>query len=222
MSNPYGMPPSGPQPPVAPKKSRTGLYVGLACGCLLLVLVLVAAAGAGFWWLSADGDEEDPTSGPTTSEGPTEDPGEEPTEDPTEVTEGPIESPTEDPSEEPTSESGSSITLSVSSPEEGTTLETPDETLTTENGKFIGVAVTITNDGDEAIELGIEQFSFVATDGEEYHLTYITNDHGREIEPGDEVPTLMYADVPEDMELAEVTYTDDVGTGGQKISIPVD
>src|SRR5699024_6024323 len=82
MSSPYGISPSNPLPPAAPRKNRTGLYVGIACGCLLLVVLLLAAAGAGLWLFSSGGDE-DPTAGPTSSESAPEDPSEDPSDAPT-------------------------------------------------------------------------------------------------------------------------------------------
>ena len=220
MSAPYPMPPASPQPPPAPQKSRTGLYVGIACGCLLLIGILVALFGLGLWVFSRDDGGEDPTAGPTSARSSSEDPTEEPTD---EDTEDPLETPSEDPQEDPTSEDGTSFTVSVSAPEEGTTLETSTETLETENGKFIGVAVTMTNDGGTEIGLNLENFSFVATDGEEYPLIYGSfSTAGPQLPAGDEATALLYADVPEDMELTSITYTDEVGTGGKRIEIPVD
>ncbi|ASK66074.1 hypothetical protein CFK39_09895 [Brachybacterium avium] len=224
MSTPYGMPPADPQPPAAPQKSRTGLYIGIACGCLLLIAVVAAVGGVGLWMFSRDGGEDGPTAAPSTSESSTEDPTDEPTDEVTEEeSDDPLETPSEDPSEEPTSEAGASFTIKVSSPEEGTTLETSTETLTTENGKFIGVAVTITNDGGKEIGLDLDNFTFVDADGEEHALIYGSfSTAGPQIAPDEEADALLYADVPEDMELESITYTDAVGTSGKKIEIPVD
>ncbi|MGP9538257.1 DUF4352 domain-containing protein [Brachybacterium sp. AOP43-C2-M15] len=227
MSNPYGVPgaPSTPAP-----KSRTGLYVGLSCGCLLLVAVLIAVAGVALWLVSSSGEEE-PTGGPATSETPTDEPTDEPTGDPTDEptdeptdgpSDGPVETPTEDPSEDPTSEPGTSLTVNVSEPSEGATLDTNDETLETENGKFIGVAVIITNEGDEAVGLANENFRFYDDQGEEYTLIYGSySTSGPRIEPGEEATALLYADVEKDMVLESVSYTDEVGTAGEKITFPV-
>lgn len=234
MSNPYGVPgaphgaPGGPgMPPTPPPKRRTGLYIGIACGCLLLVGLLIAVVGVGLWLVGRDGDEE-PTAGPETSEAPSEDPlSEDPSEDPSEEatdepTDDPLETPSEDPSEDPTSEPGTSITVNVSEPSEGTTLDTDDETLETENGKFIGVAVIITNDGDSAIGLANENFRFYDDAGTEHPLIYARySTSGPEIEPGEEATALLYADVPEDLVLESVSYTDEVATGGEEIPFPV-
>ncbi|WP_114853371.1 DUF4352 domain-containing protein [Brachybacterium sp. YJGR34] len=230
MSNPYGLggpsaPPAQPAPPAPPAKNRTPLYIGLACGCLLLIAVVVAAVGVGFFVLSdRGGSEPTSTTSVTTDEEPTED---EPTEDePTEdePTDGPIETPTDDPSDDPTEDptGGATVSISVSTPEEGTTLETTDETIETENGKFIGVAVTITNEGDEEVGLSSDLFRFYDTDGQQHRLVFGSfSTSGPEIAPGEEATALLYADVPEDMELESVSYTDEVGTGGEEMVIPV-
>lgn len=220
MSNPYGVPSAPPQ------KSRTGLYVGIACGCLLLVTILVVVIGAGLWLFSRDSGGEDPTSGPSTSQPPTEDPttDDDPTDDPTsdDPTDDPIETPSEDPSEDPTSSAGSSFTIHVSAPSEGTTLDTQDETLETENGKFIGVAVTLTNNGTEDIGLAGANFRFYDDAGVEHPLRYASfSTSGPQVTPGEEATALLYADVPADMVLEKVSYTDEVGTHGEEYSFPV-
>jgi hypothetical protein len=222
MSTPYGMPPASPRPPAAPQKNRTGLYIGVACGCLLLIAALVAAGGIGLWLFSSGDGEEGPTSGPTTTQSPSEDPATtDPTDEPTE--DDPVETPSEDPSADPTSQPGASFTIDVSTPEEGTTLETSDETLETENGKFIGVAVTITNNGSEEIGLGTANFAFFDAAGEQHRLIYGSfSTTGPQIAPGEEATALLYADVPTEMQLASISYTDEVGTGGVPITIPVD
>lgn len=221
MSTPYGMPstPQQPTPPAPPAKRRTGLYIGLACGCLLLVAVLIAAVGGGAWLLSRDGGEERPTGGPTTTDAPVD-----PTEDGEETeSEEPVETPSDDPQEDPTSQSGTEFSISVSSPEEGTTLETDDETLETENGKFIGVAVTITNTGDTEIGWSPSAFRFVDTAGVEHRLIYGSfSTSGPQIPAGMEATAVLYADVPTGTELESITYTDEAGTGGMPVTIPVD
>ncbi|AXK46951.1 DUF4352 domain-containing protein [Brachybacterium saurashtrense] len=224
MSTPYGMPstpqpPTPPAPPAPPAKRRTGLYIGLACGCLLLVAVLIFAVGGGAWLLSRDGGEERPTGGPTTTDAPVD-----PTEDGQETeSEEPVETPTEDPEEDPTSQSGTEFSISVSAPEEGTTLETDDQTLETENGKFIGVAVTITNTGDTEIGWSPSAFTFVDTAGVEHPLIYGSfSTSGPQIPAGVEATAVLYADVPTGMELESITYTDEAGTGGIPVTIPVD
>src|SRR5690606_25675591 len=155
MSTPYGMPPTPPTgaPPLPPAKSRTPLYIGLTCGCVLLLLLVLGGAGLGFYLLGQDGGEE-PTSPPSSivDPPPSEDPSDDPTDDPssptseapTEIeTDQPVDKPTEGPSADATSPSDEIFTLTVSKPEEGTTLELGGETKTPENDKFIGVAVTI-------------------------------------------------------------------------------
>lgn len=225
MSNPYGVPSTPPQ------KSRTGLYIGIACGCLLLVGILVVVGGAGMWLLARNSGGGDPTTGPTASQTPSEDPisSDAPTDDPTSEdptsegpTDDPIETPSEDPSADPTSSAGSSFSIHVSSPSEGTTLDTQDETLDTENGKFIGVAVTITNNGTEDIGLAGANFRFYDDAGTDYPLRYASfSTSGPLVAPGEEATALLYADVPEDMVLESVSYTDEVGTGGKELSFPV-
>lgn len=208
MSNPYGA------PNVPPPRRRTGLYIALGCGCLLLAAVVLAVAGGGVWFLSRGSGGEEPTPAPTTtieSDGPIETPVE--TETGTPTADG--TDPTDDPG-------GDTFTLTVSSPEEGTTLETSDETLTTENGKFVGVAVTITNHGDQVIGLAGDNFRFYDDQGDSYPLRYASfTTSGPELPGGEEATALLYADVPVDMVPASISYTDQVATGGQEISFPV-
>ncbi|GAA4529371.1 hypothetical protein GCM10023160_28460 [Brachybacterium paraconglomeratum] len=220
MSNPYGVPSAPPQ------KSRTGLYIGIACGCLLLVAVLVAVVGVGLWLFSRDGGGEDPTSGPSISQSPSEDPTTEeaPTDDPTteDPTDDPTETPSEDPSTDPDSSAGASISIQVSAPSEGATLDTQDETLETENGKFIGVEVNLTNNGSEDIGLAGKNFRFYDDAGNEHSLRYASfSTSGPQVTPGEEATAQLYADVPTDMVLKEISYTDVVGTGGEEITFPV-
>lgn len=222
MNTPYGMPAGPPQRPPAPaQKNRTGLYVGIACGCLLLVTLLIAVVGVGLWLFSSSDTTTDPTDDPTASESRSDDPLEDPTSD------APIETPSEDPDDDPTSENGgdqgSSFTINVSAPEEGTTLETNDgEVLETENGKFLGVAVTLTNNGTQDIGLSGANFRFHDTDGGEHSLRYASfSTTGPRVTPDEEATALLYADVPEDTELDSVSYTDEVGTGGREMTFPV-
>lgn len=210
MSTPYGAP-SAPPP-----RRRTGLYIALGCGCLLLATVVLAVAGSGVWFLSRGGEE--PTEAPTTaieSDGPIETPIETPTETP-------AETPTADGTDPTVAPGGDTFTLTVSSPEEGTTLETGDETLTTENGKFVGVAVTVTNHSDQVIGLGGDNFRFYDDQGGSYPLRYASfTTSGPELPGGEEATALLYADVPVDMVPASISYTDPVATDGQEITFPV-
>lgn len=223
MSAPYGMPPAGPLPPAAPQKSRTGLYVGIACGCLLLIALLIAAGGVGLWLFSGGGGQEDPTARPTTVESSPEDPSEDPSGEPTdeETSADPLETPSEEPSEDPTSEAGASFEITVSPPEEGTTLDTGTDTLETTNGKYVGVKVIIANTGDEDIGMSLDSFSFVDVDGTEYRLMHGVFSTISGIAPGEEGEALLYADVPADAELESVTYTDAVGTAGERVEFAV-
>jgi len=216
MSTPYGMPPSPAAPPVPPKKSRTGLYIALACGCVALLVLVIGGIGAGIFFLGKDDPEDPPTAIGTSTEDPTEDPTTDPTVDP-------IEMPTEDPDESPTSEAGASFTIKVSSPEEGSTLTKQDgETLDTENGKFVGVEVVITNTGDTEIGLSTKNFRFYDEDGMSHPLLYgAFSTSGPQIAPGEEARAQLYADVPEDMSLTEISYTDEAGTGGKELTFPV-
>lgn len=202
MSNPYGAP-SAPPP-----RRRTGLYIALGCGCLLLAAVVLAVAGGGAWFLSRGSGGAQPTQAPTTAV----------------ETDGPIETPIPttdgtDPTDDP---GGDAFTLTVSSPEEGTTLETSDETLTTQNGKFVGVAVTITNHSDQVMGLSGDNFRFYDDQGGSYPLRYASfTTAGPELPGGEEATALLYADVPVDMVPASISYTDPVATGGQEITFPV-
>ncbi|ATG50232.1 hypothetical protein CFK38_00875 [Brachybacterium vulturis] len=222
------MPPEAPQPPATPRKSRTGLYVGIACGCLLLIAVVIAVAGAGLWMFSRDSGEDGPTTGPSTSESSTEVPSDEPTEEPTEeptdeVTEDPTDEPTDEPTEAPSDDSTNMahFEAEASAPEEGTTLDTGSETMTSANGKYIGVKVLLTNTGDRGIALDLDRFTFLDVDGTEYQLMHGVFSTIGPIEPGEEASAELYADVPEDAELEAVTYNPASGPGGQSVSIPV-
>lgn len=201
MSNPYGM------PPTPPKKSRTGLYIGLACGCLALVALLIAVIGGGLWFLGQSGGTEDPTSGPTTSEEPTEDPTDDPTDDP-------IDEPTEDPT---TEESG--MTLSSSTPRTASTFDFEGDEKKPQLDTFIILELTITNNLDDTIDLADADFAFYDTSGNDVHVSYVTAPQ-KEIRPGDSVPVTLVGDAESGVTVAEVEMTDPVGTGGNPVKIP--
>ena len=234
MSTPYGMPPTPPTgaPPLPPAKSRTPLYIALACGCVLVLLLVLGGAGLGFYLLGQDGGEE-PTSPPSSivDPPPSEDPSDDPTDDPssptseapTEIeTDQPVDKPTEGPSVDATSPSDEIFTLTVSKPEEGTTLELGGETKTPENDKFIGVAVTIENSSSTSIGLDTDRFRLYDDSGTEINIRYgAFSTSGPEIPAGEEAEAQLYADVPEDTVLAEISYPDEVGTGGQEFRVPV-
>jgi hypothetical protein len=240
MSTPYGTPvPGGPGAPghgspglpsTPPPKNRTPLYIALACGCIALLVLVIGGGGVGVWMIGRDGGEgptRDPsTTGPADpSEDPTDtDPSEDPSEDPTTgiQTDQPIDKPTEGPSSDATSPAGESLSITVSAPEEGPTLKKDDETTESENGKYVGVAVTLWNKGTEDIGLSGANFTFYDADGRSYPIVYGSfSTSGPQIEPDEEATALLYADVPEDMELTEISYTDEVGTGGTEVRLPV-
>lgn len=230
MSTPYGMPPTPPNgaPPLPPAKSRTPLYIALACGCVLVLLLVVAGIGVGLYLVGQDGGEE-PTSPPTSivdpppSEDPTDDPSSPTSDAPTEIeTDQPVDKPTEGPSADATSPSDEIFKLTVSTPEEGTTLELGGETKTPENDKFIGVAVTIENSSSRSIGLDTDRFRLYDDSGTEINIRYgAFSTSGPEIPAGEEAEAQLYADVPDDTVLAEISYTDEVGTGGQEFRVPV-
>ena len=234
MSTPYGMPPTPPTgaPPLPPVKSRTPLYIALACGCVLVLPLDLGGAGLGFYLLGQDGGEE-PTSPPSSivDPPPSEDPSDDPTDDPssptseapTEIeTDQPVDKPTEGPSADATSPSDEIFKLTVSKPEEGTTLELGGETKTPENDKFIGVAVTIENSSSTSIGLDTDRFRLYDDSGTEINIRYgAFSTSGPEIPAGEEAEAQLYADVPEDTVLAEISYTDEVGSGGQEFRVPV-
>lgn len=209
MSNPYGI------PDTPPKRSRSPLYIALGCGCALLAVLVLAGGGIGGYLLLREPAEEPTDDPPTTAtsdpaEGPTDEPTEEPTEDPT-------DEPTEEPTEDPM------VSLNISEPQTGTTLDTDDEELTTENGKFVGVAVTIDNVGTETIGLSSENFHFYDEDGKSYTLRYASfSTSGPELAGGDSASAQIYVDVAEDTVIESVSYSDPVGTGGQEVMLPVD
>ncbi|WP_062946473.1 DUF4352 domain-containing protein [Brachybacterium sp. sponge] len=228
MSTPYGVPPTPPTgaPPLPPAKSRTPLYIALACGCVLVLLLVVA--GIGLYLVGQDGGEE-PTSPPTSivdpppSEDPSDDPSTPASDAPTEIeTDQPVDKPTEGPSADATSPSDEIFTLTVSKPEEGTTLELGGETKTPENDKFIGVAVTIENSSSRSIGLDSDRFRLYDDSGAEINIRYgAFSTSGPEIPAGEEAEAQLYADVPADTVLAEISYTDEVGTGGSEFRVPV-
>ena len=234
MSTPYGMPPTPPTgaPPLPPVKSRTPLYIAPACGSVPVLLLAPGGAGPGFYLLGQDGGEE-PTSPPSSivDPPPSEDPSDDPTDDPssptseapTEIeTDQPVDKPTEGPSADATSPSDEIFKLTVSKPEEGTTLELGGETKTPENDKFIGVAVTIENSSSTSIGLDTDRFRLYDDSGTEINIRYgAFSTSGPEIPAGEEAEAQLYADVPEDTVLAEISYTDEVGTGGQEFRVPV-
>lgn len=205
MSNPYGAP-SAPQ-----RKSRSPLYIALGCGCALLAVIVLVVGGIGAYLLLQEPTEE-PTEDPSTTA--TEDPSEDPTEDPT-------DEPTDDPTDEPTS--NDSISMKASSASTGSTLTKADgEELETENGKFVGVSVAIDNDASGAIGLGTDSFRFYDTDGNGYDLRYATfTTDGPELPAGESATANLYADIPADVEIAQISYSDPSVAGGQEVTFPV-
>ena len=197
-----------------------------------LVALVLGGAGLGFYLLGQDGGEE-PTSPPSSivDPPPSEDPSDDPTDDPssptsdapTEIeTDQPVDKPTEGPSADATSPSDEIFTLTVSKPEEGTTLELGGETKTPENDKFIGVAVTIENSSSTSIGLDTDRFRLYDDSGTEINIRYgAFSTSGPEIPAGEEAEAQLYADVPADTVLAEISYTDEVGTGGSEFRVPV-
>ena len=234
MSTPYGMPPTPPTgaPPLPPAKSRTPLYIALACGCVLVLMLVVAGIGVGLYLVGKDGGEE-PTSPPSSivDPPPSEDPSDDPPDDPstptsdapTEIeTDQPVDKPTEGPSADATEPSDETFQFTVSKPEEGTTLDLGGETKTPENDKFIGVAVTIENSSSTSIGLDTDRFRLYDDSGAEIDIRYgAFSTSGPEIPAGEEAEAQLYADVPESTVLAEISYTDEVGTGGSEFRVPV-
>lgn len=234
MSTPYGIPPapSSGVPPLPPQKNRTPMYIALACGCVLVLLLVVAGIGVGLYLVGQDGGEE-PTSPPSSivDPPPSEDPSDDPTDDPsaptsdapTEIeTDQPVDKPTEGPSADATEPSDETFQFTVSTPEEGTTLDLGGETKTPENDKFIGVAVTIQNSSSESIGLGSDRFRLYDDSGAEIDIRYgAFSTSGPSIPAGETAEAQLYADVPADTVLAEISYTDEVGTGGSEFRVPV-
>ena len=225
MSTPYGMPPNPPAgaPAAPPQKNRTPLIIGLVCGCIALLVLVVGAVGVGLFLIGQDA-EEGPE--PTSSSDPTDpetsaDPSEEPSEDPTTGIE--TDEPVDQPTEEPSTEAGETVSLSYSAPQEGPTLTTSDdETIESENGKFLGVELTIENSSSGNIELSAGNFTFYDADGKELPIRYgYFQASGMSIPPGETATGQLFADVAEDAVLKEVGYTDPVGTGGEELRLPV-
>lgn len=204
--SPYG----APQPPE--KKSRTGLWIAIACAVVLLLVVILAGGGLGAWLLLREPDD-----GPSPTATAPQDPTGEPTEDP-------FDDPTEEPTDEPTDDSGTtSLTIGVNSSEEVSQVETNDGPLDPENGAFFGAEVEITNESSsEEIGLAGENFTFYDDEGNSYHVRYGRfSTSGPQIEPGETATAMIYADVAPGTSVTEVSYTDEVATGGQEVPIPI-
>ncbi|MDN5687878.1 MAG: DUF4352 domain-containing protein, partial [Brachybacterium sp.] len=122
---------------------------------------------------------------------------------------------------EPTS--NDSISMKASSANTGSTLTKADgEELETENGKFVGISVAIDNDAGGTIGLGTDSFRFYDTDGKGYDLRYATfTTDGPELPAGESATANLYADVPADVEIAQVGYSDPSVAGGQEVTFPV-
>lgn len=204
--SPYG----SPQPPE--KKSRTGLWIAIACAVLLLLVVVLGGGGVGAWLLLREPDD-----GPSTTATAPQDPTDEPTDDPT-------DDPTDEPTDDPTDDSGTtSLTIRVNSSEEVSQVETNDGPLDPENGAFFGAEVELTNEStSEEIGLAGENFTFYDDEGNSYHVRYGRfSTAGPQIEPGETATAMIYADVAPGTTLTEVSYTDELATGGQEVPIPI-
>src|SRR5690625_5101188 len=138
--SPAGGSPYGAPPPRA-TKSRTGMWIAIACGVALLLVVVIAGGGLGAWLLLR-GSDDDPGPAATSSADPADDPTGEPTDDPT------------------AGEGTTTLTIKVTSSEEVDRVETDDGPLDPVNGTFFGAEVELTNEADEEIGLAGENFTF--------------------------------------------------------------
>src|SRR5699024_1806048 len=130
---------------------------------------------------------------------------------------------TEEPTtEEPTADA-SSVTLGVTDTASGTTLETDDGTLETENGIFLGFEIEVTNESDQTIGLRSAHFTFYDSAGDPYPTTWGQfSTSGPEIPAGETAVAQVYADVPDAEDIVTVTYSDPVGTGGEEAELSVE
>lgn len=204
--SPYG----SPQPPQ--KKSRTGLWIAIACAVLLFLVVVIGGGGVGAWLLLREPDD-----GPSTTATSPQDPTDEPTDEPT-------DDPTDEPTDDPTDDTGTtSLTIRINSSEEVSQVETSDGPLDPENGAFFGAEVELTNEStSEEIGLAGDNFMFYDDEGNSHHVRYGRfSTAGPQIDPGETATAMIYADVAPGTTLTEVSYTDEVATGGQEVSIPI-
>lgn len=212
--SPYG----APQPP--PKKSRTGMWIAIACGVMLLLVVVIGGGGVGAWLLlRSSGDGPTPTA--TSPAGPTGEPTKDPTDDPTAQ---PTDEPTDDPTDDPTDEPGTTtLTIRLASSEELDQVETNDGTLDPVNDTFFGAEIELTNEADEEIGLAGENFTFYDDQGDSHHVRYGRfTTSGPQIAPGETATAMIYADIPSSTQITEVSYTDTVGTADQEVTVPID
>lgn len=201
--SPAGGSPYGAPPPRA-TKSRTGMWIAIACGVALLLVVVIAGGGLGAWLLLR-GSDDDPGPAATSSADPADDPTGEPTDDPT------------------AGEGTTTLTIKVTSSEEVDRVETDDGPLDPVNGTFFGAEVELTNEADEEIGLAGENFTFYDDQGDSHHVRYGRfTTSGPQITPGETATAMVYADIPSGTQITEVSYTDTAGTAGQEVTLPID
>ena len=201
-----------PTPPAPQPKSRTGLWIGLACGCIALLVLVVGGVGAGIWFMNR-GEDPDSTGRETTSE-------EETTSDEETTDEETTEEETTE--EETTAAEEVTVTLAVMDSAEGNTLTTDDGDQTSTNGKYVGVYISLYNEGDSSVSFASSDFTLYDADGSPYTPIYGNfSSSGPEVAAGEEQYGWIYVDVAEDVTITEIAYTDVVGTLGQEIRQPV-
>lgn len=214
--------PGAPAPGgVPPKRRGKGLYIGLGC-CLLagLLALILVVVGALVFLGGGDDTGGGRTTGPVTTE--PSDPTDPAITDPTDpVTTDPSEPPSTDPTDEPTVTS--SISVRWIGSDEASELESNSgEKVTPVNGTFISAHVEITNDNDVEIGLSSQNFRILGEDGVEHAPRYGEfTTAGPQIPPGESAEAQLWIDVTPGTTIGEVTYTDEVGTQGHEVEIPV-
>lgn len=219
----YGPPVAHAAPGGAPPKGKgKGLYIGIGCCLLAGLLVAILAVVGGLVFLGGDDDiDGGRTTGPVTTE--PSDPTDPATTDPTDpVTTDPSDPATTDPTDEPTVTSSISVRW-IGSNEASELESSSGEKITPTNGTFISAHVEITNDNDVVIGISSRHFRIFDDEGVELSPRYGEfTTAGPQIPAGESAEAQLWVDVEPGTTIGKVTYTDEVGTQGHEVEIPVE
>lgn len=226
----YGSPQQGPggfgAPQQPEKKSRTPMFIAIACAVLFVGAIVLGGGGFGAYLLLSGSDAEETTQSDPTDDEPTDEPTDDPTDEPTTdepTTDEPTtdEPTTDEPSVDPTD--SDLFTLATGSPIALDQLELDDGTvMTPENGIYKGVYITLTNHHTEDIGLQYSNFFFYDTEGNVVDLAYAGATHNDGIiPPGETAEASLVADVPSDVTLESVVYRDITATDFREAVYPI-
>jgi hypothetical protein len=227
----YGSPQPSPgsggygAPQQPEKKSRTPMFIAIACAVLFVGAIVLGGGGFGAYLLLSGSDAEETTQTDPTDDGPTDEPTDDPSDEPTDepTTDEPTtdEPTTDEPSVDPTD--SDLFTLTTGSPIALEQLELDDGTvMTPDSGLYQGVYITLTNHHDEDIGLQYSNFFFYDTEGNVVELAYAGATHNDGIiPPGETAEASLVADVPSDVTLESVVYRDIVATGFEEAVYPI-